>query len=422
VNYYNENDPYAAQWLRNLIAAGHIAPGDVDTRSIVDVRATDLVGYSQCHFFAGIGGWDHALNLAGWHGPVWTGSCPCQPLSSAGRQRGHADERHLWPAFHALIAQCRPATVFGEQVASKDGREWLAGVRADLEGTGYACGAADLCAAGAGGAPHIRQRLYWVADAKHDGSSRIKQFGGTQDQGWLFQSEGCSAFGGLGDADDARPQGRDGRALGRERQTVERAGRLSGFWDAYDLVPCSDGKTRRTGPGIFPLAHGVSGGLGRVCAACIQANAEDQDDEVLRSVREVLGSTDGRLATEILRKRLHGQSLHQESGNSRGGPLSGSTHVSGSRVRGLWQDRPISSSSSQGPRPDEQHSIKHHDSVRGLPHERTSADACSCCGREVDWLADAIIRGNRIGRLRAYGNAIVPPLAAEFIAAFMEAT
>jgi hypothetical protein len=38
--YYNEIDPYAAQWLRNLISAGHIAPGDVDERSIVDVRPT----------------------------------------------------------------------------------------------------------------------------------------------------------------------------------------------------------------------------------------------------------------------------------------------------------------------------------------------------------------------------------------------
>ena len=68
-----------------------------------------------------------------------------------------------WPAFHRLIAERRPPTVFGEQVAGKDGREWLAAVRADLERLGYACGAADMPAAGVG-APHIRQRLWWVAD------------------------------------------------------------------------------------------------------------------------------------------------------------------------------------------------------------------------------------------------------------------
>ncbi len=164
--YYNEIDPYCAQWLRNLIAKNLIAPGDVDERSIVDVRGDDLRGYDQCHFFAGIGGWSLALRLAGVadDAKVWTGSCPCQPLSGAGLRKGHADERHLWPAFHRLIAECAPAMVFGEQVASKDGREWLAGVRADLEHLGYACGGADLCAAGVG-APHIRQRLYWVANA-----------------------------------------------------------------------------------------------------------------------------------------------------------------------------------------------------------------------------------------------------------------
>ena len=46
--YYNEIDPYAAQWIRNLIAAGHIAAGDVDERSIEDVKPGQglLVGSS----------------------------------------------------------------------------------------------------------------------------------------------------------------------------------------------------------------------------------------------------------------------------------------------------------------------------------------------------------------------------------------
>ena len=163
--YYNEFDPKAAAWLRELINAGHIAPGDVDERSIVDIRPADLVGYTQCHFFAGIGVWSYALRRAGWADdrPVWTGSCPCQPFSAAGKGNGFDDERHLWPHFHWLIQNCRPAVVFGEQVASKDGLGWLDLVQADLEGSGYASGAVDTCAAGFG-APHIRQRLYWVAE------------------------------------------------------------------------------------------------------------------------------------------------------------------------------------------------------------------------------------------------------------------
>lgn len=162
--YYNENDPFAAAWLRELIAANLIAYGIVDERSIKDIKPDDLNEFTQCHFFAGIGGWSLALRLAEWEDdkPVWTGSCPCQPFSGAGERQGHTDERHLWPAFFGLIERRLPSVVFGEQVASEDGREWLSGVRADMEAIGYACGAADLCAPSAG-AIHQRQRLYWVA-------------------------------------------------------------------------------------------------------------------------------------------------------------------------------------------------------------------------------------------------------------------
>ena len=127
MTYYNEIDPYAADWLRTLILVGLIAPGDVDTRSIEDVTPNDLHGYDQCHFFAGIGGWSLALRLAGWPDdrPVWTGSCPCQPFSAAGKGKGTADERHLWPAWHWLIDQCRPGVIFGEQVEAATRHGWL---------------------------------------------------------------------------------------------------------------------------------------------------------------------------------------------------------------------------------------------------------------------------------------------------------
>jgi DNA (cytosine-5)-methyltransferase 1 len=171
--YYNEIDPSCAQWIRNLISAGALPPGDVDERSIEDVSATDLVGYGQCHFFAGIGGWPLALLWASWPGDqeVWTGSCPCQPFSHSGKLLGFGDERHLWPEFQRLIKERKPARVFGEQVASKAGRKWFSFVRADLEALGYAVGGADLCAAGVG-ADHIRQRLFYVADAEWDEQPR----------------------------------------------------------------------------------------------------------------------------------------------------------------------------------------------------------------------------------------------------------
>ncbi len=181
--YYNEHDPYCAQWLRNQIEKGLIAHGDVDDRDIRDVRPEDLRGYHQAHFFAGVGGWSHALRLAQWQDdrPVWTGSCPCQPVSVIGKRQGHADERHLWPAFHRLISECRPAIVFGEQVANKDGVEWLGAVRADLEAARYAVGAADLPAVCVG-APHIRQRLWFVAYTDQAGWPNVEGIAATPSQ------------------------------------------------------------------------------------------------------------------------------------------------------------------------------------------------------------------------------------------------
>jgi site-specific DNA-cytosine methylase len=193
--FYNEIDPVAAEWLRRLIAAGHIAPGDVDERSIEDVRPDELLGYTQCHFFAGIGIWSYALRRAGWPDdrPVWTGSCPCQPFSTAGQGAGFDDDRHLWPAWFHLIEQCRPATLLGEQVASADADPWVDLVCADLERLGYAFGATPFPAAGVG-APHIRDRLYWAA-VSADGVA-LGDTIGTRLEGWRRGSS--AARGGLG--------------------------------------------------------------------------------------------------------------------------------------------------------------------------------------------------------------------------------
>lgn len=174
--YYNEFNPESAAILRELMKENIIPYGDVDERSIIEVNQDEIRNYTQCHFFAGIGGWPIALRLAGWPDdrPVWTGSCPCQPFSSAGKQKGKTDERHLFPIWLGLIAECRPATIFAEQVSSAIAHGWLDDVYQGLETEGYAVGAAVLPACSVG-SPHRRDRLFFVANSTSSGFLREEQ-------------------------------------------------------------------------------------------------------------------------------------------------------------------------------------------------------------------------------------------------------
>ncbi|QDJ35870.1 DNA cytosine methyltransferase [Bordetella hinzii] len=342
--YYNEIDPYAADWLRNLIAAGHIAPGDVDERSIEDVHPDDLRPYTQCHFFAGIGVWSYALRRAGWRDdrPVWTGSCPCQPFSAAGKGTAFDDERHLWPAWHWLIQECRPPVVFGEQVASKDAVPWLDLVQTDLEALGYDSGAVPFPSASIG-APHIRDRTYFVAhaagqgfqgrqlgrqrldaqqpaversggagrlaDAKNKRQRRDDRLLGTPKSDgvpkvsgkgtWFTVSRSNGAVRGMADTLlQQRPDGQPGIShvddqSGRDESAATlaglrgdlRPGPVNGFWRAADWLLCRDGKWRPVEPGTFPLAHGAPARVGRLRAYGNAINAVQAQIFIEESMR-----------------------------------------------------------------------------------------------------------------------------------------
>jgi DNA (cytosine-5)-methyltransferase 1 len=291
--FYNEIDPFAAEWLRNLIAAGHIAPGVVDERSIEDIVPEELSGYSQCHFFAGVGVWSLALRRAGWPDdrPVWTGSCPCQPFSAAGKGAGFADERHLWPAFHHLISHDKPAVVFGEQVASKDADTWLDLVQADVEAMDYTFGCVPFPSASVG-APHIRDRSYWVADSQH--SQRWPERQEYGDPQGRYGSGRRSVVGGMDNADgwitsdgEIQRGGEFGFFTqdGSSSYRCERPGPTNGIWQAADWLYCRDGKWRPVEPGTFPLAHGAASRVGRLRAYGNAINVE-QAKEFIRSYQE----------------------------------------------------------------------------------------------------------------------------------------
>jgi len=252
--YYNDIDEDAAAVLRELIRDGVIAPGDVDTRSIKEVTPDDVRGYAQCHFFAGGGLWSVAARLAGWSDdrPIWTGSCPCQPFSSAGKGAGTDDPRHLWPDFHRLIRAGRPAVVLGEQVTETSGRHWFDGVRSDLEADGYACRAVDIPACTVD-APIERNRLYWCslagadkfAERGHTGESRSEA---GQGSGQAWPTDGNTAE----RCHDARGSRNHHR---RDRPNISR-------WAGADRVVAHDGQWRRCEPRIPMLVDGFPGRVG----------------------------------------------------------------------------------------------------------------------------------------------------------------
>lgn len=261
MNYYNENDPWCVHLLDELSTMGIIPAGYVDPRPIQEVTPNDLKGFTQCHFFAGGGFWPIAAQAAGWpeDRQLWTGSCPCQPFSVAGKQEGNDDPRHLWPYFSRLISEVRPAHIMGEQVGSKAGYTWFDGVCDDLEKENYTCGAADIAAC-AVDAPHKRARLYWHGHlAYHHGRdpSQGKQAveSGNRAQGALVYpvGEGSQRYGWNGDSEEGWQE-----SFRSPFDASDSAGQS--YWGSQ-WIECYDGKARRTKPDIRFLVNGV---LGRV--------------------------------------------------------------------------------------------------------------------------------------------------------------
>lgn len=254
---YNEIHPFVVRWLRNLCEADQIPFGFVDDRPIQCLGPKAVSGNKSFHAFAGIGGWPYALRIAGWPDDktVWTGSCPCQPFSIAGKRKKEADERHLWPFWRDLIAECSPPIIFGEQVASPLGRAWLAVVQIDLEALGYRTAAADLCAAGIG-APHIRQRLFFGASRMGNPSCENLWW----DSGYALSTQDQSRHVSLRHNASSTGERMGNPNITRLQRWIVHQ-ESSCVWSPWAAGVggwrCIDGKTRPFEPGILPVAHGI---------------------------------------------------------------------------------------------------------------------------------------------------------------------
>lgn len=284
VNYYNEFDKGAAAWLRELINAKLIPFGYVDERSITEVTASDVQGFTQCHFFAGIGGWSLALQLAGVPAStrLWTGSPPCQPFSTAGKQLGQFDERHLAPVFLNLVSKCKPPVLFGEQVAAAIGKSWMCDLQTHLEGEDYAVGFAVLPAYSVG-APHKRDRLFFGAhNLAYTDNTRPQGREGMSERSDQQSAGAGSVESGMGDSDGSELPSRKLQQIRNKTRPEQFAQSMlpdttdsnHSFWSGADWLGCRDGKFRPVESGTFPLANGIPARVGRLRDEDLQSHPQ----------------------------------------------------------------------------------------------------------------------------------------------------
>lgn len=385
--YYNEIDPFAAQWLRNLIAAGHIAPGEVDERSIEDVTPDDLRGFTQCHFFAGIGRWSYALRLAGWpdNRPIWTGSCPCQPFSSTGKGAGFGDDRHLWPAFGWLIKQCRPQRIAGEQVAGGRADPWFDLVQNDVERMGYAFGLTPFPAAGVG-SPNERERAYWVADANLQYESTARNEARTAEPVrsgeiiWLANSARERR-----DGVDPLLQRKEPRRYSQSLPEITGSRSTDGLGNAnitrLEGLSGNDGAAGREGTTGPAAAPGVHDGLDNT-----ESRGRRERIENIAGVR--IGNAEEGTAGRFTK---HGGMVNEFR------PL---------EVNGFWRDADWLFCRDGKWRPVE-------------PGTFPLVDGAAARLGRVEPGVARVASSNRVGRLKGYGNAINAQAAAAFIRAYM---
>ena len=138
---------------------------------------------------------------------VICGGYPCQPFSVAGRQKGEEAPRHLWPEYFRLVRELRPSYVIGENVGGHI-RLGLDSVLEDLDSENYTVRCFSVEAASLG-APHRRERIFWIAENMADSYPGFSELTDEEIQaGWHALNGSGSGF----DVSHAQFKGLEGRS------------------------------------------------------------------------------------------------------------------------------------------------------------------------------------------------------------------
>ena len=246
-------------------SAGHVPDGEVDRTITWKLNPNDLRGLTQCHFFC----WDSADGQKRFASPDGEIALSGPEVVRVSRFRARDGEKAMsindtsGPLFTTLSPSANLQWSLGNKLQARMAGNGSAAVRADLERLGYACGGADMSAAGVG-APHVRQRLWWVADASGVGK--------------FIKREKRELVRG----NDSNGHCGEWRGNGRVNKSA---------WSDAEFILCDDGKTRPVEPGIAPLAHGVPKRVGKLraygnaivsplAAEFVAAFMECQDDQL----------------------------------------------------------------------------------------------------------------------------------------------
>jgi DNA (cytosine-5)-methyltransferase 1 len=146
---YVESDEYCQRVIRQRIREGFFS----DAPIFNDVRAFDGLPYRG-------------------RVDIVSAGFPCQPFSIAGKRLGEKDDRNMWPETIRVIREVRPRVCLLENVPTLFRDRYFGTILTDLETSGYERISCRIISAAEFGAPHIRKRL-WVL-AEHTDSNRLQ--------------------------------------------------------------------------------------------------------------------------------------------------------------------------------------------------------------------------------------------------------